>query len=332
MKKTLLILFLATLAVLGYFKINRLLAINAVDVNNQDSLLKPRTFPYQFIISDQQGGESRCFGESRSKTVEQIASDLDCLLYPEDRVSLFPGINYRMGSTISVLRAPEVFVIDGTKASEYRSFSPTVGDFLDQQGIIIGDDDRLNFGRQSKIVDQIEIRILRVAITNITERKLIDYKTITREDPNLDEGKTRIEQAGKTGTLEYVYRVTRENGVEKDRTLISKKTTVEPVSEIIYKGTRPVITVSCRFNGTVIAAAIKYNYSANKICNLMMLESRGNQNSVSSNGHYGLFQYTSGSWEAVSDAAGYGGADIFDSTAQIYSTAWALTHGQSWRW
>lgn len=327
MKKTLLVLFLATLAVFGYFKVSRLLV-----VDDGNFLSEPRAFPYLFIISDQQGGESRCFGESRSKTIEKIASDLGCLLYPEDKVSLFPDVKYQMGSTISVVRAPVVFVVDGTKTTEHRSFAPTVGDFLDQQMIAIGDDDRLNFGRQSKIIDQIEIRILRVAVTNITERKPINFKTIVREDPNLDEGRTRIEQSGKVGTLEYLYRVTRENGIEKSRVLIDKKTTAEPINEIVYKGTRPVITVACRFNGTVIAAAIKYNYSANKICNLMMLESRGNQNSVSSNGHYGLFQYSPGSWEAVSAVAGYRGADIFDPTAQIYSTAWALTHGQSWRW
>jgi len=39
-----------------------------------------------------------------------------------------------------------------------------------------------------------------------------------------------------------------------------------------------------------------------------------------------------GFWQWASAKAGYSGASIYDPTAQIFTTAWALTHGQAGRW
>jgi len=46
----------------------------------------------------------------------------------------------------------------------------------------------------------------------------------------------------------------------------------------------------------------------------------------------GLFQYTDGFWEDASVKAGFNNASIYNGDAQIFTTAWALTHGLSGRW
>ena len=46
----------------------------------------------------------------------------------------------------------------------------------------------------------------------------------------------------------------------------------------------------------------------------------------------GLFQYIGSTWRSFSSQAGYGGASIYDATAQANVTAWAFAHGYSSHW
>ena len=156
-----------------------------------------------------------------------------------------------------------------------------------------------------------------------------------KADPDLDRGKIRVEQYGERGTKALTYELIRENGVEISKTLLRTETTKEPVSKIEYYGTKPVITVRCKYNDTVLKASQKNGIDPDTVCNLMMKESLGNPyatgywNEVH---YYGLFQYNQGTWNNLSSKAGFAGYDIYDATAQIYTTAWALTHGYASRW
>jgi len=81
-----------------------------------------------------------------------------------------------------------------------------------------------------------------------------------------------------------------------------------------------------------LAAAIKYKQDPDTICNLMMKESNGHAGSVNPSGYYGLFQYDLGLWASASAKAGYAGASWDNPTAQIYTTCYLFSVGQSWRW
>lgn len=290
------------------------------------------SYPYQLNITDQQGKVSQYFGNSSKTDIISIVSDIGAVVYPEDKSTIFPGNQFLMGGTITVLRAPEITINDWGKDKLYRSFATTVQELLDEKGIDMGNDDKITPALTTQILKGSKIKITRVAVTEVSQNQPIDFKIVNKNDSNLDEGKTSIEQAGKKGVKKLTYRVTRENGAEKSRVLIKTEIVTQPVDQIVHIGTRPAISVPCRYNSTVIAAAIKYSYSANKICNLMMLESHGNPESVNPNGHYGLFQYDPGAFAFDSASAGYGGASIYDPTAQIYAAVWALTHGKAWRW
>ncbi len=299
-----------------------------------------KTYPFIIKVTDPDGQVSSFSGSSSVSKPEEIAADLGTVVYPEDKVKIFPNVAMMMGATIEVKRAPKVYVTDWGKETLYRSFAPTVGDFLNEKAIDIGQDDKSNFSMSTVIVDSTSIKITRVAVTIVAENKPIVFKTVTKNDPNLDEGLTRIEKAGVNGNTKLTYQVTRENGVQVSKILIKTEKTADPQDQIQYKGTRPVITVPCNYKSIVITAAINSGYSANKICNLMMNESQGNYLSVGEYDgvqYYGLFQYTigdgnGGSWADMSQKAGYGGSRWSDPTAQIMTTAWALTHGYASKW
>lgn len=302
------------------------------NINFKPRATTVRQFPYIIDINKSDQTTERISGESHSTDINQIVKDLGVTLYPEDRVKTFPNFDLMFGGHLLITRAPEINITDGRKKLLVRSFASNISELFSEKGIVVGIDDQVNFALSTAVTPNMEIIIVRVAVTTVVENQPINFSTTTKDDPNLDEGKSRVERAGVKGNTKLTYRVVRENGEEVSRALISKEKTSEPVPEIRYRGTKPVISVPCRYNSTVIAAAIKYSYSANSICNLMMYESMGRASVVNPNGHYGLFQYDPSAFESDAKAAGYSGADIFDPTAQIYAATWALTHGKSWRW
>ena len=289
--------------------------------------------PYVVEVVETDGNISKEIkGISTNTDPFLISQDLGVAPFSEDRFRAFPDIKMDIGSKITLYRAPVIKIKDGRGSKEVRSWQKTVGDLFTEQKIEIGKDDKVNFSLDTEIENGMEVAITRVAITTIIEKEAIKYTTVKKDDNTLDKGKTKVQTAGQNGILELSYLVTREDGDEVSRKLIKTETTKEPVTEILLVGTRPVITVRCKFNETVIAAAQKYTVDANSLCILMMKESNGNPRSGEGMEHQGLFQYTDGFWAFASKSAGYFGSSIFDPTAQIYSTAWAFSHKQRSRW
>lgn len=288
--------------------------------------------PYVIEIQNFKGEKvSEAKGLSLSTDEFGIAKDLGANPHTEDRFQTLPDISWGMGSRIILKRAPVFNLVDGKKKLELRSWSTTVGDLFAEKNIELGKDDKSTPDLSADLSDGLLIKILRVAKTTVVENRSITFNTIKKEDPNMDKGKTKTTQKGVAGIKAFAYEVRREDGEEVSRRLLKTEVTKEPVAEIIMIGTKPVITVSCRFNDTVIDAALKYRVDANELCTRMMKESRGNPNSDGGN-YKGLFQYESGFWADASKKAGYSGASIWDAKAQIYTTAWAWSHGLRGRW
>ena len=87
--------------------------------------------------------------------------------------------------------------------------------------------------------EQVAAQRLVVSTTErISETVSIPFETEIREDRTLDRGKTRVLQQGRSGRRERIYTVTRHNGEEKERILMSDTIVREPLSHIEVKGTR----------------------------------------------------------------------------------------------
>lgn len=301
-------------------------------VENKPVVTEQPARPYIVEAYSPDGARSTYSGASKSQDPFTIASEIKANPYKEDKFTAFPDIKMGIGSKITIYRAPEYFIVDGKKKIQRRSWVTTVGDLLREANISLGDDDKINFAESTELELGMNINIIRVAITNIKNTEPIDFKIVKKEDKTLDKGKTKVQQKGQVGTRTLTYRLVREDGVEISRKLINNEISVAPVDEIQIIGTKPVITGWCKYNDLVLDASIKNGLDPDRLCNLMRVESRGNADSVSGGGHLGLFQYTEGFWADASKKAGYGGASWSDAKAQIYTTAWALTHGYAGRW
>jgi uncharacterized protein YabE (DUF348 family) len=229
---------------------------------------------------------------------------LNATIYPEDKYQGFPPPEYGEGSVITVYRAMSVNLIDANEPKTYRTWQKTINDLLVEKNIPLGNQDIVIPDQNTFLVRDMKITLVRVAETDIDEIQPIDFKTKKENTDDLERGTSQV----KNEVVE------------------------EPVEEIILIGTAPKLISSGKYKDEINSAAKKYDLDAPIIYNLMMLESRGNFDSVNSNGYYGLFQYTEGAWQSMSGKAGYTGASIYDPKAQINVTAWAITHGFKSKW
>ena len=284
-------------------------------------------------ISDPNHPVEVYYGRSDLDNLAEMAADLGIRLYPEDTIQVFPSPEMHLGSQIIIHRALPVEVTDAKKVTLYRTWQETVGDLLKEKQIELLGQDSVEPALEVKLTQNIKIKITRVAEVEISEREPIDYKTIKKEDIDLEKGQTRVAQKGIKGEREVIYLVRRVDGEEVSRTRKSSEITKDPVNEILIIGIGPKYAKSGPYVDIINAAARQYLINGTALMCLMLKESSGHFDSVNPDGPwYGLFQYTEGFWASASSSAGYAGASIYDATAQIYTTAYALTHGYAGRW
>ncbi|WP_200906397.1 ZmpA/ZmpB/ZmpC family metallo-endopeptidase, partial [Enterococcus faecium] len=78
-----------------------------------------------------------------------------------------------------------------------------------------------------------------------TVTEAIPYTTETVENPNLEEGITRVQTAGKNGVRSITYKVTYDaSGKEVSRVEVSNTITTAPVTQVIEKGTKAKTTTT----------------------------------------------------------------------------------------
>ena len=127
---------------------------------------------------------------------------------------------------------------DNGKVKEYTTSKSTVKDFLSDNNIQIGKDDKMSLPLDSAINNNSKIIITRIKIRNIKRTKKIKYKKETKYSSELYEGEDKLEQKGQNGKKEITYYYRYVNGYLKEKRVISKKTLKKPKNQITVVGTK----------------------------------------------------------------------------------------------
>lgn len=180
------------------------------------------------------------YGSPNDLSLADMVTNLGVRIYEQDKVNIFPDPSLGLGSKITIQRSLPVVVDDAGQINILRTWMSQIKDFLTEQKIILGDKDKIDPDITTWLRPEMKVVITRVAETELKEEETIPFKTITRDDPSMDKGRSRVEQAGKTGIKVKTYLVRRENGIEVSRELIKEEVIVEPENKIVYLGTRVV--------------------------------------------------------------------------------------------
>jgi len=202
--------------------------------------------------------EETFYGASYEKSAGELIERLKVVAYPEDLIKTFPDPRFGVGFVMKITRALPVKVMDGNQEKLLRTFSQDVKAFLVEKNIELGDKDKITPNIDGKLVKDMAIIIVRVEETEVKIKKIIEFKTEYKDDPNLEKGKERVSRQGSAGEKELTYLVRRENGQEVARDLKNVKALKEPESKIILRGTKEVvygIGVATWFDAPTMTAA-----------------------------------------------------------------------------
>ncbi|MBP1744809.1 MAG: hypothetical protein H6Q58_1787, partial [Firmicutes bacterium] len=188
-----------------------------------------------------------------SSTYAKALENKSIAVGPEDRTAPSLDSKIEEGSTIKITRATNVKInVDG-KLLSVVSAEANVEKMLAAEGIKISEYDKVSPSKDAPLNDGLEVSIMRVTTSDITDVSPVAFETVTKTDGTLQKGVTKIVQNGVQGEKTTVTRVFYENGKEVSRAIVSETVTKEPVQKVVASGTAVTGTTATATTATATA-------------------------------------------------------------------------------
>ena len=99
------------------------------------------------------------------------------------------------------------------------------------------EDSLLKIGQKVRVQKAVSLLTV-VEEERVVKEERIPYQTVIKEDSNLYKGQARVEREGKAGKKRVEYLVTKENGQEVARRVLSERILEKPVDKVVVRGTK----------------------------------------------------------------------------------------------
>ncbi|MCR6487284.1 transglycosylase family protein [Amycolatopsis sp. OK19-0408] len=189
------------------------------------------------------------------------------------------------GATVEIKTLKNITLYDGANApKQVKTTAVTTKEFLGEYKLTLGPEDAAEGGLDVKLTDGAEVHISRTGVSTVVQKETIDPPEQKVDDPNLEKGKTSVEDPGTPGQKMVTYKVTQKNGKEVSRESISEQVITEAKPKIIHVGTKKPAE-----------PAIGDTSAWDRIA---QCESTGNWAANTGNGYYGGLQFDKRTWDA----------------------------------
>ncbi len=170
------------------------------------------SLPYRII-----DGANVHIVQSAQQAPRLIAADAKVTVYPEDEVSVEAVNNFVVdrvvGHKIAIKRAKSVQVTADGQAIPLRTQAATVGQFLHEKNISLGERDTVTPALGTAITDGLKVNVTRVAVVVSVREEAIVRATKKVSDPNKLRGVVELKDEGVDGKQKVTYELTYNNGV-----------------------------------------------------------------------------------------------------------------------
>ncbi len=176
-----------------------------------------------------------------AKKVEEFLSEQKLDVATHDKLSHSEDSKIEDNMQIAIERAFPIKLVLGGNEQQVWSTSTTVADFLRQQGVKLNELDRVEPQLAENVQPQNTVNVIRIEkVTDVVEEP-VQFATITKKDDTLHKGKEKVVREGKNGIISRQFAVTKENGKEVDRALISEKVVTEKTDKVVAVGTKQLV-------------------------------------------------------------------------------------------
>lgn len=230
-----------------------------------------------------------------------------------------------------------VRVVVGDVETYHLVYSLKTKDILNEIGYDIDFNDEMFPPADEFVLDNGKIILNLIESELVEELESIPFKTKRIAEPNVKRGNERIEIQGEEGLRRKIIRKTYKNGMLVKSEEVERETILEPITQVVYYGSKPVAVHNCTYWNRVIddlVSRTKYPEKNAWMRYVMLCESGCNSDKnreryfVGSKNFYGLYQFTAQTFKA------YGGKDLFDGYQQIevVSRMYDLTGNPAHHW
>ncbi len=159
----------------------------------------------------------------------------------------------------------------------------SVAQILSQNEIILNTLDKVEPPSYTLLINDSDIRIIRVVEEFLAEEQSIPFEHQTVQNESLTEGQTLLIQPGYNGSQQVTYRRILEDGMETSKTIFQITTISDPIPEIVMVG------VHAPFTALPIAGELAYLIAGNA---WIMEETTGNRRPVVTTGDLDGFVFS----------------------------------------
>ncbi len=171
-----------------------------------------------------------------SRNVDELLQEVSISLHPRDRITPHGSALLNPRTHIDIKKAFPVFVIADNSIAEIWTPMITVGELLSEEGYRLGPYDRIEPEGLEQVFNMVQVKIIRVEKVYETEKKTLPYEDLTRGNPSLDRGFSRVVSEGQTGLKEELVEITFEDGDEVNRIVVQSSVLENPVNRVVELG------------------------------------------------------------------------------------------------
>lgn len=175
---------------------------------------------------------------TKAHTVGQLLEEQGIDYCDDDYISVPLTTYVSEGLTFELKHAVDFKVTADGKTKNFRTLYETVGEALSDCGVKVGKLDIVEPSTDTLMSDGLDIVVKRVRIEKETVVEKVAFKTVTKEDSSLDQGKTKVVRKGRKGKAKITYRIKYIDGKAASKKKISKKIIRKPVNKVVAEGTR----------------------------------------------------------------------------------------------
>jgi len=161
--------------------------------------------------------------------------------YPEDALGERPVTNFlqerALANVVVIDRSVPVTLNVNGFAAATRTRAKTIGQFLAEKHIALGATGSVNPSLGTPIINKLTVHVIRDGTGIQSRTEVIPMQIQYLNDDSLAYGTFAIRQAGSSGQQVLTYRVTVKGGKVIQSTLLQTVTTVEPITQIVDRGT-----------------------------------------------------------------------------------------------
>ena len=143
------------------------------------------------------------------------------------------------GMEISVTHRMAISLVADGKTVNCLTQADTVGQFLEEQKLTLGDLDRVTPKLTAALSDGAKVVVKRVEIKEIVENEPIDFETTVTYSNSMEVGTSKITKEGVNGEKRVTYKVTYVDGKEESREAVKEEVLKEAVNQEVVQGSKP---------------------------------------------------------------------------------------------